>query len=75
MPQTIERIRSEFLEMPGLRLTSEQIHRLCGVERGACAEILGVLVRDRFLRMNPDGTYTRLSEDHHASPFSPSPLA
>jgi len=63
LPQTIERIRSEFLEMPGLRLTAEQIHRLCGVERAACAGILDTLVRDKFLRANPDGTYARLTDD------------
>ena len=64
MPPTIERIRSEFLEMPGLRLTADQIHRLCGVDRAACADILDSLVRDRFLRANPDGTYARLTDDH-----------
>jgi hypothetical protein len=59
----IERIRSEFLEMPGLRLTADQIHRLCGVERGQCTGILDTLVRDKFLRANPDGTYARFTDD------------
>jgi hypothetical protein len=30
-----DRLRAEFLEMPGLRLKSEQVQRLCGVERSA----------------------------------------
>jgi len=31
--QTVtERLRAEFMEMPGLRLTSEQVQRLCGME-------------------------------------------
>jgi len=29
----LTRLRAEFLEMPGLRLTPEQVQRLCGVER------------------------------------------
>ena len=32
----LTRIRAEYLEMPGLRLTLEQARRLCGVERGLC---------------------------------------
>jgi len=62
--QTLERIRAEFLEMPGLRLTADQIHRLCGLERGHCSWVLDALVRDKFLRANPDGTYARLTDDH-----------
>ena len=58
------RIRGEFLEMPGLRLTADQIHRLCGVERAACTDVLDTLVRDRFLRANADGTYARFTDEH-----------
>ena len=34
MPHNVllTRIRAEYLEMPGLRLTSEQAQRLCGAE-------------------------------------------
>jgi hypothetical protein len=38
------RIRAEFLEMPGLRLTSEQVQRLCGIERTICQLVLDMLV-------------------------------
>jgi hypothetical protein len=31
------RLRSEFLEMPGLRLTSEQVQRLCVASSGRSA--------------------------------------
>ena len=60
--RTLERLRSEFLEMPGLRLTAEQVHRFCGVERGACASALDVLVQEKFLCARPDGTYTRATD-------------
>jgi hypothetical protein len=35
-----ERLRAEFMEMPGLRLTSEQVQLLCGVERMVCQMVL-----------------------------------
>ena len=62
--RTLERLRAEFLEMPGLRLTAEQVHRLCGVERAACASALDALVEERFLCAKPDGTYMRTSDGH-----------
>jgi hypothetical protein len=58
----IERIKAEFLEMPGLRLNVAQAQRLYGVEQALCQAILNTLVDAGFLRVNTDGTYTRLSE-------------
>jgi hypothetical protein len=55
------RIRSEYVEMPGLRLTVPQVQRLCGGERAACEEVLGRLVNERFLYRKEDGTYARLT--------------
>jgi hypothetical protein len=62
MDHTLERLRAEFLEMPGLRLTAEQVHRFCGVGRADCASALAVLVRENFLRARPDGTYVRTAD-------------
>jgi len=62
MRRTIERLRAEFLEMPGLRLTVAQVQRLCGVDSTICQTVLDALVDLKFLRVNPDGTYTRLSD-------------
>jgi hypothetical protein len=59
--RTIERLRSEFLEMPGLRLTAEQVHRFCGVELGACASALETLVNEQFLIVR-DGRYSRVGD-------------
>jgi len=58
----LERIRAEFLEMPGLRLTNAQIQRLCGLETTQCALVLDSLVREKFLCRRPDGAYTRLTD-------------
>jgi hypothetical protein len=60
MRRTTERVRAEFLEMPGLRLTTAQVARLCGVERTMCQTVLDALVDAKFLRVSTDGTYTRL---------------
>ncbi|HUK36410.1 MAG TPA: hypothetical protein VLV86_20980 [Vicinamibacterales bacterium] len=62
MEHTVERLRAEFLEMPGLRLTLNQIHRFCGLERSVCSAALDALVKERFLCANPDGTYARLTD-------------
>ncbi len=58
----VRRIRAEYLEMPGLRLTFRQLQRLCGVDETLCKEILDVLVSERFLDLKPNGTYGRVTE-------------
>jgi hypothetical protein len=52
-------IRGEFLEIPGLRLSSDQIQKLWGLHRDACAAILEDLLHQRFLRLTADGHYVR----------------
>jgi len=63
----VNRVRAEFLEMPGLRLSAEQIQRLCGIEEHLCVAVLDALVEARFLSANANGTYTRATE----GPFEP----
>ena len=58
----LARIRAEYLEMPGLRLTLEQAQRLSGAERALCQHVLDALVHAQFLRLNVDGTYVRMTE-------------
>ena len=62
MDPTLERLRAEFLEMPGLRLTADQVRRFCGVEGAACVSALDTLVREHFLCARPDGTYVRMTD-------------
>ena len=59
---TLTRIRGEYLDMPGLRLTLAQAERLCGVDRAACQRVFDTLVDTGFLRVTPDGKYARLSD-------------
>jgi len=59
---TVTRIRAEFLEMPGMRLTFDQTRRLCGVERAPCQIALDALVDEKFLFVGSDGVYGRLTD-------------
>jgi hypothetical protein len=58
----IERLRAEFIEMPGLRLMREQVQRLCGVEQAICQIVLDELVNAKFLCRKPHGVYARLTD-------------
>jgi DNA-binding GntR family transcriptional regulator len=58
----LKRIRAEFLEMPGLRLTREQMQRLCGVEETPCQRVLDLLVGMKFLCVKPNGAYARVTD-------------
>jgi hypothetical protein len=62
------RIRAEFLEMPGLRLKSEQVQRLCGVERALCQMVLDGLVDAKFLCVSSDGHYARFTDGEISRP-------
>ena len=55
------RIRGEYIEMPGLRLTVTQAQRLWGLDRTACETVLGALVDVEFLIRNRDGAFVRRS--------------
>jgi hypothetical protein len=58
----VARIKGEFVEMPGLRLTADQGRRLWGLDGDHCNEVLGILVTRRFLVLGADGTYHRITE-------------
>jgi len=53
------RIRAEFHEMPGLRLTPAQARRLWGLEVEMCRAVIDRLVASEFLRWTPAGAVTR----------------
>jgi hypothetical protein len=56
-----ERVRGEFNEMPGLRLTIPQAARLWGLELADCRHVVDALVDEAFLRLTPGGTIIRAS--------------
>lgn len=55
----VDRIRAEFLEMPGLQLTMPQAARLWGLDVSACEQVVEVLVQSAFLRRTGSGAVTR----------------
>ena len=55
----VQRIESEYREMPGLRLTAAQAQRLWALDANTCRVILAALVRKRFLRRTANGMYLR----------------
>jgi hypothetical protein len=66
-------IRGGFLEIPGLRLTEEQVRRLWGLHADTCTTVLDALVHERFLRVTLDGRYVQAGScgapRHPASPI------
>ena len=50
-------IRAEYLEMPGLHLTSRQAQRLWGLDAPTCAAMFDALVAARFLRRTQRDAY------------------
>ncbi len=57
--ELLRRVRGEFLEMPGLRLTEPQARRLWGLDQKRCLVLLGRLVDARFLAKTPEGAFQR----------------
>ena len=58
--QLVDRVRSEFLEMPGLRLTLPQAARLWGLDLRSCEAVVEALIRSAFLQRTATGAVTRV---------------
>ena len=52
----LRRVQGEYLEMPGLRLTTAQAQRLWGLDRAACDAVLDA---PEFLVRSSDGAFLR----------------
>jgi hypothetical protein len=63
--EVLRRVKGEFLEMPGLRLTEAQARRLWGLDRESCAALLSALVDANFLFRTRDGAFMRVE---HSGP-------
>ena len=57
--EVLRRVQGEYIEMPGLRLTSAQAQRLWGLDRAVCDSLLGILVETKFLFRTRDGAFVR----------------
>lgn len=58
------RVRGEYLEMPGLRLSLDQAARMWAVDRESCGMVLDALVSARFLQRDQDGRYMRRNDGY-----------
>jgi DNA-binding GntR family transcriptional regulator len=59
----LRRIVSEYLEMPGLALSIEQVERLWGLEHAAAVSAMHALVLEGFLRVTPRGVFVRAGSE------------
>ena len=59
LDDVLRRVQGEYIEMPGLRLTTAQAQRLWGLDRAACDALLGALVDAKFLFRTRDGAFMR----------------
>jgi hypothetical protein len=55
----LRRVRGEYREMPGMRLTIEQAMRLWDLDRQTCSDLFASLVAAHFLEVGCDGRYRK----------------
>ena len=53
----LRRIRGEYREMPGMRLTEDQAMRLWALDRPTCRKVLDSLVASHFLEQDHSGQF------------------
>jgi hypothetical protein len=56
----LSRIRSEYVEMPGMCLTASQAGRLWHLDRDMCEFVLSELVETGFLKRSRSGQFLRI---------------
>jgi hypothetical protein len=55
----VTRVRGEYREMPGMRLTLDQAMRLWMLDRNTCSSVLDSLVAAHFLQQDGKGQYAK----------------
>ena len=60
----VTKARAEYMEMPGLRLTTAQAQRLWGLDRRTCDELLTTLTSAHFLARTRDGSFVLDANGH-----------
>jgi hypothetical protein len=63
---SLRRLWNEYIALPGLHMTFEQVRRLLAVDTNTCASVLDSLVELRFLTQASGRTYMRSTERHAA---------
>jgi hypothetical protein len=59
LSRAVQRVKAEFLEMPGLTLTVAQASRLWSFEASFCMAVLSALEEARFLVRTRHSTFAR----------------
>ena len=59
MTDLLSRIRAEYMEVPGLNLTKQQVGRFWSLDAALCEKLLGELVDAGFLTLTRSGRYAR----------------
>ena len=62
VPEAIDRVRSEFVEMRGFSPTLQQAARLFHMPADECARVLALLLGEGFIRQMPDGRFRRVTD-------------
>ena len=60
-PVLLQRIKHDYEEQPGLRVTPPQAQRLWGLDGPTCGAVLTALVNAGVLQRTPDGRFVRRS--------------
>lgn len=60
----MNRVRGEYREMPGMRLTLDQAMRLWTLDRQLCSNVFNSLVAAHFLELDESGRYARARGRH-----------
>jgi len=55
----LRRVRGEYSEMPGMRLTEEQAMRLWALDRPTCRKVLDSLVAAHYLEQDRNGRFAK----------------
>ncbi len=62
LDEVLLRVRAEFLEMPGLKLTLRQAERLWGLDSATCEALVESLTESKFLARTREGAIVRRTE-------------
>lgn len=60
LSELLLRIRTEYAQMPGLKLTAPQARRLWGPDCATCDAALAALVKTKFLSCTREGLFVRV---------------
>jgi hypothetical protein len=64
----LQRVYSEFSEMPGLHVTCKEAQRLWSLDEKICGQLLNFLVEVKFLYLGRRGRYLRLTDGRGPRP-------